>query len=931
MTEPHHKWFQGVLLKSYVQLITMPDTGSAVNTLLLGLFHRQVEDNMVASVFSAIASLFPHSFTQHDWGSFPFIVDMYNHYPGVSQAVTSMLQRNLPISARRLLVSNDWLSRTCCLFQPPNVLLHVMNQILKAKEGCPPGALVSVLRACRGATLYHVQLHTKLTPYLLSFPGFGEVKQECLLQTLSQAVLLRHEDMLRRTLDMCLSFPTTLLGSESVMPTFLAALTSTTKKWEYVAKFMGKHTVIGSVWTPWLAAEVIGVVGAGEICSPGIIHCLAKFAEAGNPEAAQRLLSDIVHINHCTASSVAYLFAVARAVHAVRHVEPLWTGTVIRSLCADGAHLVRLQTTLCMFPRLPRRFIRAHLDNLTKLGELWSEHGRDQHCKLTEILWRCYRAPHRYWEACALMCDGRDAPLWTQWVRRHIRTFTDFTVSMYTFVIGPMISACHRHVATNSGVSVFLQTLAGDTAFESPMKTWVLERVISVPNMPRTTFRRILLHVLRFLQQRQVSVSTSLLLHATDASLRALNFNVHPSSYKPELTMLAVDMLQTDNELHGAGLISLLTHLRMPVGAASRINATLRKPWCHGRTKVLALTLLARCKWEEGVHGPILSRAVEYLTASEDCESGDDTKNYRAVCVMLLSFCANVPGMYPVNDLLRAEIEKHLTWNASESLTSEKNFAKCACTAVTSIANMEYGWVHEEAYKHYFTKHAILMILERDTAGIKMLVSLPAHNESLASLSDIAGFWRSADASLDDLPAGDEAVLRVGLAIRALLGPSLPTDTAFTAIQFLSSVFPYSPSDFRAILHHVEQGNPDICVFTKRFWGLAEGTLETLSPCVCDSNRATCHHSVFAFPSVSASASQVERIDCSVCYEPITLYNAAQMSCGHVFHDQCIEAWIARSQAREETTCPLCRTRVEVRYEGGIYRPFPARPLTPLP
>jgi uncharacterized CHY-type Zn-finger protein len=45
--------------------------------------------------------------------------------------------------------------------------------------------------------------------------------------------------------------------------------------------------------------------------------------------------------------------------------------------------------------------------------------------------------------------------------------------------------------------------------------------------------------------------------------------------------------------------------------------------------------------------------------------------------------------------------------------------------------------------------------------------------------------------------------------------------------------------------------------------------------------------------------------DCSICLENMTLQDAQNISCGHVFHQTCIRDWSKQAQ----NFCPLCRTK----------------------
>ncbi len=47
--------------------------------------------------------------------------------------------------------------------------------------------------------------------------------------------------------------------------------------------------------------------------------------------------------------------------------------------------------------------------------------------------------------------------------------------------------------------------------------------------------------------------------------------------------------------------------------------------------------------------------------------------------------------------------------------------------------------------------------------------------------------------------------------------------------------------------------------------------------------------------------------DCPICFEPLN--NAYALNCGHLFHQVCVERWLAMPEY--ENCCPTCRNPVE--------------------
>lgn len=58
----------------------------------------------------------------------------------------------------------------------------------------------------------------------------------------------------------------------------------------------------------------------------------------------------------------------------------------------------------------------------------------------------------------------------------------------------------------------------------------------------------------------------------------------------------------------------------------------------------------------------------------------------------------------------------------------------------------------------------------------------------------------------------------------------------------------------------------------------------------------------------SSLSSESLQQDCSICLENMHLKDAQNISCGHVFHQICIQAWSKQAQ----NVCPLCRNQFVV-------------------
>ena len=71
-------------------------------------------------------------------------------------------------------------------------------------------------------------------------------------------------------------------------------------------------------------------------------------------------------------------------------------------------------------------------------------------------------------------------------------------------------------------------------------------------------------------------------------------------------------------------------------------------------------------------------------------------------------------------------------------------------------------------------------------------------------------------------------------------------------------------------------------------------------------------------------------MECPICYEALEASPSGATSCGHVFHNTCLNEWLLTRH-----TCPMCRTGVVLDapppVEPGEPRPFPfsCRTLAP--
>ena len=61
-----------------------------------------------------------------------------------------------------------------------------------------------------------------------------------------------------------------------------------------------------------------------------------------------------------------------------------------------------------------------------------------------------------------------------------------------------------------------------------------------------------------------------------------------------------------------------------------------------------------------------------------------------------------------------------------------------------------------------------------------------------------------------------------------------------------------------------------------------------------------------------------EKLDCSICIEPIHLEkfklkknDLVFLECGHVYHKKCLQSWV-KSQIKniDKPNCPMCRTMI---------------------
>jgi len=55
--------------------------------------------------------------------------------------------------------------------------------------------------------------------------------------------------------------------------------------------------------------------------------------------------------------------------------------------------------------------------------------------------------------------------------------------------------------------------------------------------------------------------------------------------------------------------------------------------------------------------------------------------------------------------------------------------------------------------------------------------------------------------------------------------------------------------------------------------------------------------------------------ECVICLEEITKVTSRTLSCGHIFHSDCIDSW-----NNIQINCPICRTITSITFKGYIIR-----------
>ncbi|KAL1525161.1 hypothetical protein AB1Y20_020032 [Prymnesium parvum] len=62
--------------------------------------------------------------------------------------------------------------------------------------------------------------------------------------------------------------------------------------------------------------------------------------------------------------------------------------------------------------------------------------------------------------------------------------------------------------------------------------------------------------------------------------------------------------------------------------------------------------------------------------------------------------------------------------------------------------------------------------------------------------------------------------------------------------------------------------------------------------------------------------------DCTICHEPLLCPGSSVTQCGHIFHTQCLELWLA-----VKPNCPLCKkSRTSANFERRLLAPKPPNP-----
>lgn len=476
-------WYRDKLLRLVLGQLegAMDNSTATVDALIAGLFHRQIPDSEVSATFHAWAGLFPTHFRADHLCHVPLLVDMYASFTGVLPAVQKMLLcRPLNALAIHHILEENWLNRMCCLQQPPNALEAITRRILRySSQLVPHTTLLTILQTGQGSTEEHSSLRVYILEVLQRGGCSGAQFMMALKSTLRQLDMVIVKPGLRwRAANLAIYGGATV--AEGTQAEFLANLrpANGSSAWSLASSWLARHIPDMGMWNIWFQQQFSGL----QPVAPGALHALAKFAEKCSTIAAYSILTQYLSTCAPPFNTLATLFAVVRAVYAVHAVNPDWTRYMVQRLGAESRGMAYFRKAIMNHNRLEKRFRRAFLKDLSRMAQLWQSCSAPRpECKMTEIVWRCYKANREYWTLCENLCDVRDAAAWTRWVRSALIKDQSHFLEEQEPILVRMLEECGRAPPESPGVAVFLHTIVTDIPVLSTLKPRLLAMVLSMP------------------------------------------------------------------------------------------------------------------------------------------------------------------------------------------------------------------------------------------------------------------------------------------------------------------------------------------------------------------------------------------------------------------------------------------------------------------
>ena len=867
--------------------------------------HMGEDEQGIRTAFESVANGWTNA-PPEAWHILPYV---YEAYAGHTAADAAMARILAPGALTPLMLSKlsgfHWLSRTCCLLQPPYVLTAVVSKFCHLGVSIGTGNIVTMLTLCQAEVPSCVRLHTLLLDQLAAAAGGGSFsappsvlhamdRSLRLALSVGQPVLLR--DLLRRVL---------ALPADALRPLMalicraLDVVILLPGAWALVAAAVKRLSPGHATLVHWSAWLDVAVASAPLRLMPAALHALAAYAENASILAAANTTRAFFASSAVgTAWSQALFFAAVRVVTAVQAADRQWTTAMVTRLCGEGPHLLGLRDAF-FFMRLPRRFRRAHMHAWASLCCLWRTYRPAAPSALTAFTWTCYRGTAKFWTAAAMLCDARNVDAWPIWLRRQLRLRGGvLPAAFYTHVINAMITEC-EHDSLRGNSPAFLQSLIVDVPKHSPMYPWILCRLLSMPTLPRSVFTRMIPHVLATMErlEPQPFMANAFV----DACLRWGLVLSSPALLQITAAKLRVPELRAEA---AAPLLRLLSLYPSDALGKHAWEPLLAAPWATPWTRTMVLALVAVCPWDAAVTPPLIRACMAEWQAG-GCPPG----HYGHVA---LAGLAN-------------QLEEEEASQAHAALETAAAAAIPAMAGPLLAAFKAHGLRRRQLGAQtlaYFATAAEVLLRQGSSLSVDILCSLPLRSSCFSHMSR-QSLWVPAGA----LAAGNWQLL-VGLCLRALMSPiDLSAPEAALVVEALASEFPYCLADMMTVTDVVLTRWPALRRQCARVLALA-GAGSVHTACTCDvagtASPSPCYHDIYGLPRrvVAATDLRLPPLECSICYEPICLTSADLLECGHMFHSGCMWEWVqAAYRAGRQDSCPMCRcSPVEA---VAVAQPFP--------